>query len=280
MAAKTEQQRRQSRTASKRRRRKQNQRIAAVLAVILLALLVWLIARAISCAGGAAPKPDASDVSAVVTTTSATTAPNKEYTADGHYLQPEGSEWNLLLVNGWNPMTEAYANAIPLAAFNASWDFDERALPYLNELLDAANAAGCHLWGQSLFRPYSLQASLYEDQVNALIGEGYGRQEAETQAATIVARPGCSEHNTGLAVDFECADFPDLDEGFKDTAAYEWLQEHCAEYGFILRFPKEKEEITGVIYEPWHYRYVGAEAATEIMSRGLCLEEYLEEKGL
>ncbi|MBR3289597.1 MAG: M15 family metallopeptidase [Clostridia bacterium] len=280
MAAKTEQQRRQSRAASKRRRRKQNQRIVAVLAVILLALLVWLCVRAASCAGDASPKPDVSDAPTTVTTTPTTAAPNQEYTADGHYVQPEGGDWNLLLVNGWNPMTEAEANAVPLAAFNASWDFDERALPHLNEMLDAANAAGCHLWGQSLFRPYSLQKALYEDQVNALLSEGYDRQEAETQAATIVARPGCSEHNTGLAVDVECADFADLDEGFKDTFAYEWLQEHCAEFGFILRFPQDKEDITGVIYEPWHYRYVGVEAATEIMSRGLCLEEYLEEKGL
>jgi len=283
MAAKTEQQRRQSRAASKRRRRKQNRRIVAVLAVILLALIVWLCVRAASCAGCASAKPDVSDAPATVTTgatTPTTTAPDKQYTDDGHYIQPEGGDWNLLLVNGWNPMTEAEANAVPLAAYNASWDFDERALPHLNAMLDAANAAGCHLWGQSLFRPYSLQAELYEDQVNALLADGYDQQAAEDEAATVVARPGCSEHNTGLAVDFECADFADLDEGFRDTFAYEWLMEHCAEYGFILRFPQDKEDITGVIYEPWHYRYVGVEAATEIMSRGLCLEEYLEEKGL
>ena len=113
-----------------------------------------------------------------------------------------------------------------------------------------------------------------------MLAEGNDQQAAEDEAATVVARPGCSEHNTGLAVDVECADFADLDEGFRDTFAYEWLMEHCAEYGFILRFPQDKEDITGVIYEPWHYRYVGVEAATEIMSRGLCLEEYLEEKGL
>lgn len=281
MAARTEQQRRQSRAASRRRRRRQNRRIAAVLALVLLAVIVWLIVRVASCAGS---RPGGGDTSAAPTTASADptrpTEPSAQYTADGHYLQPEGGEWQLILVNGWNPMTEAEANAIPLAAYNASWDFDERALPALNQMLDAANAAGCRLWGQSLFRPYSLQAALYEDQVNEFLAEGYDRPEAETQAATIVARPGCSEHNTGLAVDFECADFADLDEGFKDTFAYEWLQAHCAEYGFILRFPKEKEDITGVIYEPWHYRYVGVPAATEIMSRGLCLEEYLAEKGL
>ena len=277
MAAKTEQQRRQSRAASKRRRRKQNQRALGLIVLLVLIIVVWLVLRSTACAGGGA----GGDTPVVPTTAATTrsTEPQKQY-LDGHYVQPSGGDWNLLLVNNWNPMTEDEANAVPLAAFNASWDFDERALPQLNALLDAANAAGCHLWGQSLFRPYSLQASLYEDQVNALLAEGYDRQEAEDKAATVVARPGCSEHNTGLAVDFECADFADLDEGFRDTFAYEWLMAHCAEYGFILRFPQEKEEITGVIYEPWHYRYVGVEAATEIMNRGLCLEEYLEEKGL
>ena len=282
MAAKTEQQRRQSRAASKRRRRKQNQRVLAVLAALLLAVIVCLILWIGSCTAKGGEGHDPSAPTAEATTTAAsteTTAPQKQYLG-GHYVQPDGGDWNLVLVNNWNPMTEAEANAVPLAAYNASWDFDERALPHLNQMLDAANAAGCHMWGQSLFRPYSLQAALYQDQVSALLNEGYDQQAAEDEAATVVARPGCSEHNTGLAVDFECADFADLDEGFRDTPAYEWLMAHCAEYGFILRFPQEKEDITGVIYEPWHYRYVGVEAATEIMSRGLCLEEYLDEKGL
>lgn len=279
MAAKTEQERRQSRAASKRRRRKQNLRVLAALALLALAVIVCLIVWIGSCvsAGGHATEPP------TTTTTEASTEPTeppKPYTADGHYVQPAGGDWNLILVNGWNPLTEAEVDSIPLAAYNEEWDFDERALPHLNRMLEDANAAGCHLWGQSLFRPYSSQARLYQNQVNTLLAEGYDQPTAEAQAATVVARPGCSEHNTGLAVDFECADFPDLDEGFKDTFAYEWLMAHCAEYGFILRFPQDKEDITGVIYEPWHYRYVGVEAATEIMSRGLCLEEYLEEKGL
>ena len=299
MAAKTEQERRQSRAASKRRRRKQNRLFALVLAVLALALIVCLILWVRSCAGPNGTG-DVSDDTSTTTTTASTTMtpvelptipltgttttapsnPSAQY-VDGHYVQPEGGDWNLLLVNNWNPLTEAEVNAIPLAAYNDAWDFDERALPYLDQMLEDANAAGCNLWGQSLFRPYSLQAALFDDQVAELMAAGdYTRQAAEAEAATIVARPGCSEHNTGLAVDFECADFPDLDEGFKDTYDYEWLMAHCAEYGFILRFPKDKEALTGVIYEPWHYRYVGVEAATEIMSRGLCLEEYLEEKGL
>ena len=91
-----------------------------------------------------------------------------------------------------------------------------------------------------------------------------------------MARPGTSEHQAGLAVDIVDKSYQLLDERQEDTAVQKWLMEHCAEYGYILRYPTEKSALTGVGYEPWHYRYVGEEAAREIMSRGLCLEEYLE----
>ena len=90
-----------------------------------------------------------------------------------------------------------------------------------------------------------------------------------------VARPGTSEHQTGLAVDIVDTSYQILDEGQENTPVQQWLMAHCAEYGFILRYPTDKSEITGVGYEPWHYRYVGVEAAREIMANGLCLEEYL-----
>ena len=90
-----------------------------------------------------------------------------------------------------------------------------------------------------------------------------------------MARPGASEHQTGLAVDIVDINYQLLDEGQEDTAVQIWLMAHCAEYGFILRYPTDKSELTGVSYEPWHYRYVGTEAARAIMGGGLCLEEYL-----
>lgn len=302
---KTENQRKKSRAASHRRRRKQNLYTALGLLILLAAIILW-----ICLANRKKPEPDASvsDSSVIPTVTTAssaassttetepgeTTDPTESDTqpaattttrrtkTEGHYVQPAGAAWNLRLVNDWNEMEQEYVESIPLEtfAYNTYWEFDSRALPYLYRMIDDANAAGCSLWGQSLFRSYNGQYKLYWAQVNELLYQGYGQEEAERVAATIVKRPGQSEHNTGLALDFECSEFPDLEEGFKDTYAYEWLTAHCAEYGFILRFPKDKEDITGVIYEPWHYRYVGVEAATEIMVRGLCLEEYLEEKGL
>ena len=214
----------------------------------------------------------------------ATSAPQENAPSVSHtgtpYVQKTVSDWKYVLANDWNPLSQSYVASIPLANYNSTWQFDERALPYLNKMLDDANADGCGLWGQSLFRDYDLQKTLYERQVQELIDSGYDREKAETEAATIVKRPGTSEHNTGLAVDFECEEYTYLDEGFEKTKAFDWLKAHCAEYGFILRFPKDKESVTGVIYEPWHYRYVGESAAKEIMSRGICLEEYLEEKGL
>ena len=93
---------------------------------------------------------------------------------------------------------------------------------------------------------------------------------AEAEAATVVARPGTSEHHTGLAADFNMAD-----DKFETTEMYRWMQEHAADYGFIMRYSGEKQSVTGVIHESWHYRFVGREAATEIMKRGITLEEFL-----
>jgi D-alanyl-D-alanine carboxypeptidase len=104
---------------------------------------------------------------------------------------------------------------------------------------------------------------------------GISYDEAYTAAATVVAIPGTSEHNLGLAVDICAEDYQVLDDAQADTPEQQWLMEHCADYGFILRYPQGKEDQTGIIWEPWHYRYVGVEAAQEITSSGLCLEEYL-----
>ena len=94
-----------------------------------------------------------------------------------------------------------------------------------------------------------------------------------------MARPGTSEHQAGLAVDIVDRSYQVLDHRQETTAVQQWLMAHCAEYGFILRYPSDKSELTGVGYEPWHYRYVGTEAAQAIMERGICLEEYLEIAG-
>ena len=105
--------------------------------------------------------------------------------------------------------------------------------------------------------------------------QGYAQTDAEEEAGKVVARPGTSEHQLGLAVDIVDLDNQNLDETQEDTAVQQWLMAHSWEYGFILRYPGGKSEITGIIYEPWHYRYVGRDAAAEIYAQGVCLEEYL-----
>ena len=126
------------------------------------------------------------------------------------------------------------------------------------------------------YRTRETQEGLYKNQVDFWLGQGYDQASAEAEAALLVARPDTSEHQLGLAADIVSAGNQILDESQEQTPEQQWLLSHCQEYGFILRYPSGKTELTGVSYEPWHYRYVGVEAAGEIMEQGLCLEEYLE----
>ena len=197
---------------------------------------------------------------------------------EGKYVQPSGEEWNLKLVNNWNTMSQSETDSIPITAFRDTESCDSRIQSQLEAMLTAGSQYG--LWVTSSYRSYSDQQVLFENKINRVIAaQGCTREEAEKIAATEVARPGTSEHNTGLAVDLLNNECNELEVYWENTKAFTWLQEHCAEYGFILRYPKGKEHITGITYEPWHYRYVGVEAATEIMDNGLCLEEYLEKHG-
>lgn len=136
-------------------------------------------------------------------------------------------------------------------------------------MYNAALEDGIYLTPCSGYRSYETQTELYNNKVNQKLNEGYSEEEAPIQAATIVMVPGSSEHNLGYAMDIVC-----VDEWFEDTAEFDWLMENAEDYGFILRYPEDKQDITMVIYEPWHWRYVGVEAAKEINASGLTLEEY------
>lgn len=146
-------------------------------------------------------------------------------------------------------------------------------------MMDACRAAGLSPLICSSYRTQEYQERLFNNKVDQLMAQGYSRTEAEEEAGTAVAVPGTSEHQLGLAVDIVDLNYQLLDHGQEKTDVQKWLIEHCWEYGFILRYPENKSEITGIIYEPWHYRYVGKEAAKEITEAGICLEEYLESIG-
>ena len=184
---------------------------------------------------------------------------------------------NLLLVNGKNPLPEDYdyegnLTTIPDEYINGSLkQIDKDVWPYMKAMIDAAWADGGKLYVWSPYRSYSTQNMLFKKQVDRQIATGIPADKAEQEAATVVARPGTSEHHTGLAADFNMAD-----DKFETTEMYAWMQQHAADYGFIMRYSGEKQEITGVIHESWHYRFVGINAAKEINRLDMCLEEYVE----
>ena len=202
-----------------------------------------------------------------------------QYPTAGHYVQTDsyqgGGEapWNLLLVNDWNPLPAGYDSDVTFSTVSGGKQVDSRIIDAVNRMLQDASAYDLAV--VSAYRPKEEQNTLYWRKVQQYTDKGYSDLEAQKVGGTIVKRPGFSEHNCGLAMDVGGSGDYTLEQTFANTPAYAWLIEHCADYGFILRFPEGKEDITGVIYEPWHYRYVGEEAARYIMDNDLCLEEYL-----
>ncbi len=182
----------------------------------------------------------------------------------------------LMLVNPWHKLPRNYT--VDLTDLNGGHQIATLCYPALQQMMDDARAAGLHPLICSSFRTWQKQTRLYENKVAALMQKGYGREMAETAAAAEVAVPGTSEHQLGLALDIVDESNQNLDESQESTKVQKWLMENSWKYGFILRYPNEKRQITGIIYEPWHYRYVGKEAAAEIYANGWCLEEYLEHK--
>lgn len=179
--------------------------------------------------------------------------------------------WQLRLVNGKNPLPEDYQ--ITVTELEGGQAVDQRCYPDLMEMMDDCRAAGLSPMICSSYRTWETQETLYQNKVTEL--QAQGSADPEGEAGTIVAVPGTSEHQLGLALDIVDVSNQNLDETQEDTAVQKWLMENSWKYGFILRYPVDKSDITGIIYEPWHYRYVGKEAAREIFEAGVCLEEYL-----
>ena len=182
--------------------------------------------------------------------------------------------WRLILVSASNPIGVDFS---PPALEYISGDHrvDARIAPNLRQMIAEARLEGITLMVTSAYRPAERQAVLHNQQIERFIGLGQSEEEAIATASSIVLPPGTSEHQTGLAVDIVTPEYQVLDEGFADTPAGRWLAENSWRYGFILRYPRDKQEITRVIFEPWHFRYVGEEHARIIFEGGYTLEEYL-----
>lgn len=182
-------------------------------------------------------------------------------------------DWRLLLVNPWKELPEDYQ--VELRTLANGLQVDERIYDDLNDMLTDCREAGLEPIVCSAYRTEATQTRLYQNKISRLRAAGWSREAAKVEAARWVAPPGTSEHQTGLALDIVSADYQLLDEKQAETPEQQWLMEHCWEYGFVLRYPTDKSAVTGIGYEPWHYRYVGKEAAREMVRRGVCLEEYL-----
>jgi D-alanyl-D-alanine carboxypeptidase len=152
---------------------------------------------------------------------------------------------------------------------------DKRILDICKEMFADAKKDGVTLTLVDAYRSYNRQKELYEVKVSSYLNKGYSREPSEAKAATITARPGTSEHQTGLALDIVTPSYTKRNKGFANTDAYKWLDANAQDYGFTLRYKKDKVSITGVIYEPWHWRFVGVEAARAMKKSGQCHEEYL-----
>lgn len=184
------------------------------------------------------------------------------------------TQWNLILVNKWNKLPDNYEAKVTY--LDSGHAIDERAYPDLQNMLDDCRADGLNPLICSSYRTMEKQKELFNNKINEYISYGYSQQEAEQKAGELVAIPGTSEHQLGLALDIVDISYQILDEKQENTDVQKWLMNNSWKYGFILRYPTDKSSITGISYEPWHYRYVGKEAAKEIYESQICLEEYLD----
>ena len=246
-----------------------------VLAIAAVSLLVTLITKGTKEKDDDKNKASGSSIasSEVISSSSKkeSSSSKKEVVVGGVTLDADFTQ--LLLVNGDNPLPRDYDANVrkDLVEIDPQYrnnnyvkEIHKDVYPYITAMVAAAQADGVDLRVWSPFRSYAIQNDLFQKQVNRVGGD-------EEKAATVVARPGTSEHNTGL-----CADFNMASDAFENTKMYKWMTEHAEDYGFVMRYRKDKQPITGVIHESWHWRFVGINAAKEMNDLDMCLEEYVE----
>lgn len=192
-------------------------------------------------------------------------------------LSSTGTEdWATVLVNAEHPLDQAYQPE--LAEVSAERNVDARIVEDAKEMIADAEAGGLKMNVCSAYRSYDDQKVVFEETMQNWLNQGSGYVDAYNQTKQSVAVPGFSEHALGLALDITSQEYQELDDKQAETAEAKWLAENCYKYGFILRYPTDKSDITGIVYEPWHYRYVGKEVAKEITEKGITFEEYLNVK--
>ena len=271
----TPEQRRRKRLRERQRRRRRRNRWLLFLFVLVLLGAVFGIMQFIKQDGAAS-----TGASSGQSMPASSTLPASQSMLPSSQVQSEngvlGASDDPLLILA-NKNTPLPANYAPDLAYleGGNYQMQRQAAAAFDRMKNAANDTGLHLMACSTYRSVERQTELFNAEIQKWMGQGMDEAAAREQAATVVMVPGCSEHNTGLAVDVGSITNQRVEEDFENEPEFAWLQEHAAEYGFILRYPADKVDITGVTYEPWHYRYVGVENAQKIKKSGLCLEEYL-----
>lgn len=278
----TPEQRRQLRAQRNRRRQAQVRRRKLLLGLLVLAVLAVVLILVLRGCGKdkepAQPTPS-ENVDKPDTPNTPVEPSDREQNQKPDDQQSNGEQeipWNLTLVNRWNPLPEGWT--VDEVELSNGWTVDSRCYDALQQMMDACRAEGLHPVVCSAYRTQAVQQNIFDQMKQSLLDQGYSDADAETEAGRQVAVPGTSEHQLGLAVDIVDLDHQLLDESQEQTAVQQWLMNNSWRYGFILRYPTAKTETTGIIYEPWHYRYVGQEAAAEIYQQGVCLEEYIAAK--
>ena len=185
-------------------------------------------------------------------------------------LEKEITDWRLTLANYENLLPENFT--VKVENIDKTRQFDVRAIGELNNMMNQMKKDGItNIWIQSAYRSVARQKELYDASVKKYLQEGKSQEEAEKLTNEYINKPGSSDHNLGLAVDFN-----KVDNGFEKLEGFKWLQKNAENYGFVLRYPKDKEDITKIAYESWHWRYVGVEHAKKMNELNMCLEEYIQ----
>ena len=184
--------------------------------------------------------------------------------------EKEITDWRLTLANYENLLPENFT--VKVENIDKTRQFDARAIDELNDMMNQMKKDGItNIWIQSAYRSVDRKKELYDASVKKYLQEGKTQEEAEELTNEYINKPGSSDHNLGLAVDFN-----KVDNGFEKLDGFKWLQENAENYGFVLRYPKDKEDITKIAYESWNWRYVGVEHAKKMNELNMCLEEYIQ----